>query len=95
MATVDLRFDFGSGLEGQLQVNGHVVLNASGRTSGDLPPGKHVLQWFLLGNPGETYTVAIDGPDEARFEYNGTMTKDRKTAGFKKFEVGAPAGGGA
>lgn len=93
MPRVDFGFEFDDRLDGQLQVNGRAVLNGTGSISLELAPGKHIVQWFLLGDPGKSYTVAITSPDEAKFEYKGTMTKDRKTAGSKKFEVTSTDGG--
>jgi hypothetical protein len=35
------------------------------RSSGELDPGKHIVQWVVQGEPGTFYTLDITSPDDA------------------------------
>lgn len=92
MQNLELAFDFDAGLEGQLQLNGRAVLNRRDTVEVEVSVGKHVVQWFLVGDPGAHYSIGITDDGEELFAYKGTMTNDGQTAGFKKFEVEANGG---
>lgn len=47
----------------------------------DIGPGEYVLQWFVRGGAGSSYTIEVTQPPEAVFKYNGILDPTQKDAG--------------
>lgn len=47
----------------------------------DIAVGQHVLQWFVRGGPGASYTLEVTAPPEAAFKYTGVLDASEKDAG--------------
>jgi hypothetical protein len=81
-ARASVRVVYVNGVELQFDGNDeHVV---------ELRMGEHVLQWFVRGNKGSNYALAVARPPDAQkplVEIKGTLDSSRRDAGTYWFVV--------
>lgn len=66
----------------KVQFDSSGVKFASSSRTLDVAPGQHVVQWFVRGAPGTTYTVEVTEPAEAAFKFTATLDEAEKDVGF-------------
>lgn len=53
----------------------------------DISPGEHLLQWFVRGGVGSTYTIEVTAPPEAKFSYSHTLDESERAGGHVWLKV--------
>jgi hypothetical protein len=51
-----------------VRVDHHDVAFDGDTFTHDIDPGKHVIQWFVRGGVGSSYTIEVTQPPEAAFK---------------------------
>lgn len=60
-------------------VDGNPVLKKPGTATITLDEGTHFLTYFIQGNTGQKFTVAITDPSSLVFSANGTLSSNHTT----------------
>jgi len=60
-------------------IDGNQVLKKPGTAIVSLDEGTHFLTYFVQGNTGERFTVAITDPDSLDFNAAGTLSSNHTT----------------
>lgn len=50
-------------------------------------PGWHAVNWFVRGEPGASYSIAVTAPKEAKFSHKAHLDSAQKDAGLRWIEV--------
>ncbi len=78
----------GKGFAADIDLEGSLHFDASGKATQEVSPGRHHLVWIVFGDPGTPYTVDILTPDEAKFHLSTTIrTTSGKEIGQQPFNV--------
>jgi hypothetical protein len=51
-----------------VRLNDAVIIEGSSKYEAGLLPGGHVLQWYVYGKPGTSYSISISSPESAEFQ---------------------------
>jgi hypothetical protein len=82
-----LRFTFTGGSIRRVVVNGKKVTLSGTKGSVDLPPGPHIVQWFIQGVPGAKWLFEVTAPPEAQFKREDQIDSDGKDGGSGSIRI--------
>jgi hypothetical protein len=63
-----------------VRVDQHDITFEGDTFTHDIPPGQHVVQWFVRGGAGSTYSIEVTQPPEAAFKHSNTLDGSEKDA---------------
>uniref|UniRef100_UPI004047BD0E hypothetical protein n=1 Tax=Roseivirga sp. TaxID=1964215 RepID=UPI004047BD0E len=70
-----------------LFINDKAVLKGNGSYSAVLEAGEHYVAWVIRGKEGQTYTVKIVEPKEAKDEITQTLDDEGRDAGVVRVKI--------
>lgn len=69
-----------------VRLNDVEIINGGGKYEAEIPPGVHVLQWYVTGAPGSSYSISVASPVDAEYQLTRKVKKTGKDFGGFGFE---------